>query len=701
MKKYLFLFLATTFLSIVPIVTRAQTYIPSNRIPIADNTLGTQVTGNNGTNFTITGGLNRGQTLFHSFNDFSVPTNGQANFNNPIGNRDIITRVTGNLFSDINGLLNTNGANFLLINPNGVVFGPGAQLNVGKAFVTSTASGIDFVDAQGQNYNFGVNRQGDPLLSIAPDVVFNPARLTMNASIPGSKGIENYGTLQTNNSGQYIGLIGGNVNFYGGRIIAPGGKVELGGLVQSGTVGFSLDNGVLFPANVERGNVSLVTIFTSPSLIDVKSGGGGSIEIVAKDITLRGSSARIRAGIAAGLGSPTARSGDIKLDATDNIGLFDNAFIDNSVSVNAEGKVGGIEIVTGDFFMINGSALSTGTLGKGDAGNIKITAAKNVSFDNLGVKDNEFTATYLDAGVYSGAEGKAGRIDIVTRNLSFIDGAGLFVASRKQEIKEIIKDGKPAEENINILNANRGGDIFLTTNTITLNRGFISSGSASFNGGNINLVTTDFLLLRNDSLIATNSNSTGENGNGGNITISSPLIIALPGNNDITANANQGNGGRINITSQGLFGIQYRPTASRFTNDITVSSISGQSGSVQINTPGIDPGKDTGELPAAPNDASNQISQACSASQRENKFYITGRGGLPPNASDPQESEALWQDAREVKTKPATTASQPPKFAPPAIGWVFQPDGRVRLIAAQSVGGATGAKAVCPILNNW
>ena len=115
-----------------------------------------------------------------------------------------------------------------------------------------------------------------------------------------------------------------------------------------------------------------------------------------------------------------------------------------------------------------------------------------------------------------------------------------------------------------------------------------------------------------------------------------------------------------------------------------------------VSSPYLLSGKDTGALPTAPNDASNQISQTCGASQRENKFYITGRGGLPPNASEPQESEALWQDAREVKTKPATTASQPQKFAPPAIGWVFEKNGLVRLIAAQTGAIQTETSVLCP-----
>ncbi|WP_310428492.1 filamentous hemagglutinin N-terminal domain-containing protein, partial [Chamaesiphon sp. VAR_48_metabat_135_sub] len=107
-------------------VAQAQTYNPTNRFPVADKTaIGTQVSGSNN-NFTITGGLSRGQNLFHSFTDFSVPTGGSATFNHTVGEQSIITRVTGNLFSDINGLVNTQGANFLLINPIGMVFGPNA-----------------------------------------------------------------------------------------------------------------------------------------------------------------------------------------------------------------------------------------------------------------------------------------------------------------------------------------------------------------------------------------------------------------------------------------------------------------------------------------------------------------------------------------------------------------------------------------------
>jgi filamentous hemagglutinin family protein len=1023
MMKHLSLLLTTTALFLLPNIANAQTYTPSNRNPVADRSIGTVVnpTGTNN-NFNIEGGLQRGQNLFHSFTDFSIPTGGAANFTNPAGNQSIITRVTGNLFSDLNGTLNTNGANFLLINPNGVVFGTNARLNVGKAFVTSTASGVDFVDAAGRNYNFGTNRAGDAsLLSIDPNVAFNPARLTMSASIPGSKGIENYGTLETKNQGQYIGLIGGNVTFDGGYIKASGGRVDIGGLNSAGTVSIG-NEGLVFAGNgLTRSDVSLPDTVIDVS-IDRKLAGINTFfsnaSFLGSSINISGNNLQLdKAILISGLnnsGVQTVPTGNINIDAIGKLTLSEATILNSisaasggavsegqlgNININADSLVGnnllvlstiadggkgsggninikikgdltlvkssiytttfgegdagrvsissngklslqeseiysdiistaignskGIKIDAGELELTNQSSIRTGTQqsalvnGKGNAGDIDIKTKGNLTIsgtndpakanDNLNYFDNNnrsyISSTSLGSGnsgkitidaggklliergtvdtsissrlvdkngaivasgsfkitdffipnqrflsrsiVYTpdwprvvantsignsqsitinarelemkdnsqllsetGGKGNAGDIKIgTTGNATIalstiatnigrygdgktgkvsIDVGGKLILKDNVRIQSIVAGGIGDSQGIDIkantldlldgsgiysqtLGRGNAGDIQIaTTGDVTfsapgsfgrsviysssnipdlrgysslslfapipdlkgakysagninisskgllLDRGYIVSASDLGQGGNIKLTMSDKLLLRGTksairteegySAIATDSglNSEGDGiggGNGGNITISSPLIIALPGNNDITANANQGDGGRVNITSQGLFGIQYRPTGTAFTNDITASSTFGQSGNVQINTPGIDPGKDTGELPATPNDASKQISQTCGASQRENKFYITGRGGLPPNASDPQESEALWQDDRATKTKPATTANQPAQLAqlaPPAIGWVFEKDGRVRLIAAQTAGGTTGSRVVCP-----
>jgi filamentous hemagglutinin family protein len=86
-----------------------------------DNSLPTEVSSPDALNFTINGGATAGNNLFHSFREFSIPTNGQAFFNNPTNIVNIFNRVTGGNISQIDGLLRANGtANLFLINPNGI-----------------------------------------------------------------------------------------------------------------------------------------------------------------------------------------------------------------------------------------------------------------------------------------------------------------------------------------------------------------------------------------------------------------------------------------------------------------------------------------------------------------------------------------------------------------------------------------------------
>jgi filamentous hemagglutinin family protein len=862
--KFWLSFLTLTSVVATTQTAQAQTYQPTNRTPVADKTIGTQVLGN-GNNFDITGGVSKGQTLFHSFTDFSIPTNGQANFLNPVGNRDIITRVTGNLFSDINGLVNTNGANFFLINPNGVVFGTNAQLNVGKAFVGSTATSIDLLDAAGKTFSFGVNGAGDAaLLTVNSNVLFNPSRLVIGGNIPGSRGIENYGTLQTPNDNQYIGLIGGNVTLNGGSIVAPGGRVDLGGLNSAGTIAIN-NQGLGFAGNnVTRSDVSLLNgaqvnvaanqvlgtvnafasdVATLGSRININA---NNVQIINDKSTLNTAPSNLSAGLNQNSGTKATATGGINIDATGKLNL-NNSNINNTLRSGSEGSLGAINIqavtldlknqsnissenidgkgnagnidikTTGDInisgtdnrLIIPGnegnvlSSISSTTKGQGNTGKITIDTKGNLSLDNRSAISSSITGigvgnsqgvniaaknirlsnlSDIQASNFSG-KGNGGNIDIkTTGNLtvlgtddlalrqsvkkdiplseisSFTNGIGdtgkitidvqgnLAIADRGGIFATILDQGignsqgvKINAGNINLTNfgkiesvsyaggtGNSGnvditskGDINLTAssnissssigrgeaanilvnaNRIRLNNSSIAAIAAGAKGGNIQMTLNDQLLLRNTSKVSTTSDSTGKNGDGGNITINSPLIIAAPGTNNISANAFAGNGGKVNITSQGLFGIQYRSIGLDTANNITASSTFGQSGNVSITTPGADPGKDSTELPKVPTDASNQISQVCSASNRQNKLTVTGRGGLPPNANDPLTSDVVWQDARAASNQPVASSAttNPVKLAAPAVGWVFDGKGKVTLVAASTQGQPTGTSVVCP-----
>ena len=94
----------------------------------------------------IDGGARRGANLFHSFREFNVGELQRVYFANPAGIENILSRVTGSSRSDILGTLGVVGgnANLFLINPNGIIFGPNARLDVGGSFVASTANAIQF-----------------------------------------------------------------------------------------------------------------------------------------------------------------------------------------------------------------------------------------------------------------------------------------------------------------------------------------------------------------------------------------------------------------------------------------------------------------------------------------------------------------------------------------------------------------------------
>ena len=141
-QKSLLLGLTVTFAFVPVALVKAQL--------LPDNTLGTENSLVNPINLIediISGGAIRGSNLFHSFKEFNIDNNRSVYFNNPAAIQNILTRVTGNNQSQILGKLGVLGnANLFLINPNGILFGKDASLDINGSFVGSTASFIDFAD---------------------------------------------------------------------------------------------------------------------------------------------------------------------------------------------------------------------------------------------------------------------------------------------------------------------------------------------------------------------------------------------------------------------------------------------------------------------------------------------------------------------------------------------------------------------------
>lgn len=117
----------------------------------------------------IEGGAVRGGNLFHSFGEFNVGTGQLVYFANPAGIDHILSRVTGDAPSNIFGTLGVAGpADLFLVNPNGIVFGPDAALDITGSFYATTADAIPL----GAGSFSATNPAQSTLLTVDPSVVF-------------------------------------------------------------------------------------------------------------------------------------------------------------------------------------------------------------------------------------------------------------------------------------------------------------------------------------------------------------------------------------------------------------------------------------------------------------------------------------------------------------------------------------------------
>ncbi|QLL11384.1 two-partner secretion domain-containing protein [Pseudomonas chlororaphis] len=180
--------------------------------------------------------------LITNWNGFSVAPGQTVTFNQPGKSSIALNRVVGTNASDIQGRVNANGQVFL-VNPNGVVFGQGAQVNVG-GLVASTRN-ISDADFTAGNYKFSGT---------------SPAEIINNGSI-------------TTTQGGNVALLGTNVR-NDGVIQAQMGRVALGA-------------GDKFTVNFDGNN--LLNLQVDGAAVDalVKNGGllkadGGQVLMTAK-----------------------------------------------------------------------------------------------------------------------------------------------------------------------------------------------------------------------------------------------------------------------------------------------------------------------------------------------------------------------------------------------------------------------------------
>jgi large exoprotein involved in heme utilization and adhesion len=418
--------------------------------------------------------------------------------------------------------------------------------------------------------------------------------------------------------------------------------------------------------------------------------------------------------------SNTSQPGNIDIHVTEAVTLADRSFIANVVQPGAVGKGGNINITAGSFSATNGSQVATNTLGEGNAGTIAITA-DTLSFDNgsgvlasvePGAKGNGGTII-LNAGLLemtdgsqiqpsTKGEGNAGNVTLdISRRISFSgvsdnglssgvtstsepdavgDSSTITIITRQLDIQ----DGGAVT--VNSAGGGQAGNIRITADNIFLNhQGIISATTQSvFDGGNITLDLEDSILMRHNSVISTSAGTAQGGGDGGSIMINAPhgFVIGISHeNSDITANAFEGNGGNIDITTQRIFGLQERPHLTE-KSDITASSEFGLVGTIDTTQLALDPTNGLVNLPVQTSPP--PVAQSCQPGEvNANRFYSVGHGGLPPTPNETLGSHALgvpdWVSLDSENSTSATHSTRNRIIE--AQGWMKRPDGTVVLTA--------------------
>ncbi|NJM90529.1 MAG: filamentous hemagglutinin N-terminal domain-containing protein [Hydrococcus sp. RU_2_2] len=388
----------------------------------------------------------------------------------------------------------------------------------------------------------------------------------------------------------------------------------LGGSPDSGLTSGLIGSG-LATGTVGKGNAGNLNIHTQRLLI--RDGTG-----VTASTSSEGNGGRLTVNA----------SESVKIIGTSNDGRFSSFLTTNT---ERKGEAGDLNIDTKQLLLQGGARIAALTRGEGNGGTVTVNASESVQLSGIRPSDREPTTITAQT---EGA-GDAGRLNITTEKLLVEDGAAISVNSQGTGV---------------------GGQILVKTNSLFLDDGTISAETASTQGGDLTLNVQDLLLLRNGSQISTTAGTAEAGGDGGNIFIDAGSIVAIPQeNSDITANAFLGDGGRVIINTESIFGIDFRQQLTPL-SDITASSTAGTPGEVIINTSGIEPTRGLENL--TEERINVEVAQGCrvgGTARGRISFYNVGRGGLPPSPDDlfnsPPTQEWLSLESQENRSSQPKT----------------------------------------------
>jgi filamentous hemagglutinin family protein len=420
---------------------------------VPDSTLRSTIVSPDGANFTINGGTQTGRNLFHSFQEFSIPTGGSATFANPLDVQTIFARVTGGNLSKIDGRLQTQGmSNLFLLNPAGIVFGPGATLNIGGSFVGTTATAIQFAD--GLTFPAAATTGVPPLLTMSVPIGLqfgtNSGAITVQGpghSVSGKTQSTDRSPLTgtsdltqglTIGADKTLALVGNGISLTGGILNAPQGNVQLGS-VQSGTVGL-----VASPQGWQldyQGVPQFQDIqLSQKAIVDASGLGGSQVKIAGQNVVLQDGS------IVLMQNQGTQASGPIEINAADTLRIDGQ---DTSQKIQSgihrqqlgTGQGGPTTINAGNITLLNGSGIVAKTFSTANNGDLTINATDNINVLGYAPKNRGVSSEILS---YALNRGQSGNLSLAAKNLSIMDGGlvgiGTFSSGAANDVQVRVRE---------------------------------------------------------------------------------------------------------------------------------------------------------------------------------------------------------------------------------------------------------------------
>jgi filamentous hemagglutinin family protein len=292
-------------------------------------------------------------------------------FTGPPAIANIVSRVPGGQQSVIDGFLQSkiDGANFYLLNPSVVLFGPNAILDVSGSFHVSTADSLRFADEA----KFSAHLGQESVLTVASPTAFgflgnNPAAITLQG-----------GFLRVS-EGKALSVAGGDVQVVGGWLKAPRGRIQLASMASPGEVMFSrleLAPDLTMDSFTHLGRLEL----SQGTLIDASGNGDGTV---------------------------LSRSGHLLVDRS-------QIFADNTGPAHGSGL--GVDLrIAADSVLANGAAITTDSLGAGRARDLRLTAG-SVHMDDALIRSRPF------------ASGDGGNVALNVGTLTLTGGARIDTSS--------------------------------------------------------------------------------------------------------------------------------------------------------------------------------------------------------------------------------------------------------------------------------